>query len=301
MQNSNSKATPTTPEILSNYELFHATIMHGSGFEDGKFRIAAYAENKPKLADLATFLKNEYGTSGRTGENFHSGGIVSHESHDCKGIKLELTDGRTLSMKWYGVAKIIAELVKNGDYITTNDVDERTQTARNILENKDGIFGENRIGWAKKVFAEYELNLPNSEPPQELEPKYAVGDTVYLEDGKAFKINRISEYSGEVQLIDESLMYPILRAESKEQFEWMLQVYDGNEHLFVPVVATNEVAETTENIGISEKLRARSNNIEVATSRERGKLPIATLTSGITEPFSCLTARYLTASNPITE
>ncbi|MCD7771546.1 MAG: hypothetical protein LUH23_05620, partial [Oscillospiraceae bacterium] len=45
---------------------------------------------------------------------------------------------------------------------------------------------------------------------------YAVGDTVYLEDGKPFVIDSIG--TSDVHLLDPSLRFPVLRAESRENF-----------------------------------------------------------------------------------
>ncbi len=53
-----------------------------------------------------------------------------------------------------------------------------------------------------------------------LEPPYQVGDTVYL-DNTLFEITEVGDLN--VQLRDPSLIYPIFRAESKAQFERLLQ------------------------------------------------------------------------------
>ena len=53
-----------------------------------------------------------------------------------------------------------------------------------------------------------------------LSPPYKVGDTVYL-DNTEFVITEIRDY--DVELRDPSLLYPIFRAESKEQFERLLR------------------------------------------------------------------------------
>ncbi len=52
---------------------------------------------------------------------------------------------------------------------------------------------------------------------------YAVGDTVYLEDGKPFIFTEITDTS--VQLQDPTLFYPIFRAESRESFERLMERY----------------------------------------------------------------------------
>ena len=52
---------------------------------------------------------------------------------------------------------------------------------------------------------------------------YHVGDTVYLEDGKPFVIESIGMF--DIQLRDPSLAYPIFRAESRESFGRLMELY----------------------------------------------------------------------------
>ena len=54
---------------------------------------------------------------------------------------------------------------------------------------------------------------------------YAEGDTVYL-DGTAFQITSLSDR--EVELLDPTLLYPIFRVESREQFERLLKADERN-------------------------------------------------------------------------
>ena len=66
--------------------------------------------------------------------------------------------------------------------------------------------------------------LPDlTEQPATPAPAYQVGDTVFLEDGKPFIIERISSLG--VELRDPSLAYPILRAESQESFARLMERY----------------------------------------------------------------------------
>ncbi|MCD7817687.1 MAG: DEAD/DEAH box helicase family protein, partial [Lachnospiraceae bacterium] len=55
---------------------------------------------------------------------------------------------------------------------------------------------------------------------------YHVGDIVYLEDGKAFTIERIGMF--DVQLRDPSLSYPVFRAESRENLLRLVERYPQN-------------------------------------------------------------------------
>ncbi len=56
---------------------------------------------------------------------------------------------------------------------------------------------------------------------------YKQGDTVYLEDGKPFIIEKIGMF--DIHLSDPSLTYPIMRAESKESFARLLERYPQSE------------------------------------------------------------------------
>ncbi len=62
-------------------------------------------------------------------------------------------------------------------------------------------------------------DVQKSEPEPETKPDYKVGDTVTIE-GTEFIIENISDM--EVQLRDPKLLYPIFRAESRENFERLL-------------------------------------------------------------------------------
>ena len=59
--------------------------------------------------------------------------------------------------------------------------------------------------------------------PQKDAFPYSVGDTLYLEDGKPFVIERIGLF--DVSLRDPSLLYPVSRAESKESLARLLERY----------------------------------------------------------------------------
>ena len=65
---------------------------------------------------------------------------------------------------------------------------------------------------------------PETAPAPQREPfPYSVGDTVYLENGKPFIIERIGLF--DISLRDPSLLYPISRAESRESFARLMERY----------------------------------------------------------------------------
>ena len=65
---------------------------------------------------------------------------------------------------------------------------------------------------------------PETAPVPQREPfPYSAGDTVYLEDGKPFIIERIGLF--DITLSDPTLFYPISRAESRESFARLMERY----------------------------------------------------------------------------
>lgn len=76
----------------------------------------------------------------------------------------------------------------------------------------------------KTMLAVVQQIIPAGETQIETAPiPYAKGDTVYLENGTPFLIEKITDYH--VTLRDLSLLYPVLRAESRESFLQLLERY----------------------------------------------------------------------------
>jgi N12 class adenine-specific DNA methylase len=236
-------------EITADAQIITDELMRGSHFQNGKFRIEEFAKvelakEKPDMATFAKFLQNEYGTGGHSGDE-----VVKAVDYDSKGILIRLRDERRIELTWNNVAKQIAELIKKDEYITQNDIKEAFHYADRVLKDysrepnsSDKFYVEKAEEFIAKNShrrpPEVEVTSP-AEPSVIMEPQYAVGDKVKLEDNKTFIITQISDISGEVQLRAPTLLYPIFRAESKENFEWMLEMY-GNEKFFVPATPKPE-------------------------------------------------------------
>lgn len=114
---------------VDRFQELHKEIMRGSGFEGGKFRIAAFfQENHPSTQEFADFLKNEYGTGGHTAD-----GNIFSVDHDSKGIQFTLRSvdngisKETFDFSWTEVAKLTADLIQHDKYITQDDIDRRIQ------------------------------------------------------------------------------------------------------------------------------------------------------------------------------
>ena len=106
---------------------WRAALASGSGFENGKIRIAAYyAENHTQKERIA-FLKKEYGTGGRSWT--FQDGSNGFLDYDTSGIKLRsYPNGQEQRLKWPEVEKRIHVLIATGQYL---DEQKSEETAAN--------------------------------------------------------------------------------------------------------------------------------------------------------------------------
>lgn len=99
------------------------TLMRGSGFEHGSFRIYDFYHQEHTLKEAADFLKNEYGTGGTS--HALAGSDRSFKDYDAKGIKLRkgsiMTPDAEVLLSWNVVAKRIEKLMKEDRYLSAED------------------------------------------------------------------------------------------------------------------------------------------------------------------------------------
>ena len=90
---------------------------------------------------------------------------------------------------------------------------------------------------------------------------YSKGDTIYLENGTPFLIEEITDYR--VTLRDPSLLYPILRAESRES---LLQLLDRYPQSDVPQEKAENFRITDEDLGQGSKREKFLGNINAIST-----------------------------------
>ena len=106
-------------------------LAHGSSFQNGKYRIYKFFTQPHSPKEKEDFLKNEYGTGGRT--HALSGADNSYEDHSAKGLEYKRGDkDDKLPLKWSAVAKRIEYLIGNDRYLTT---EEKAQFEEKQREN----------------------------------------------------------------------------------------------------------------------------------------------------------------------
>ena len=180
---------------------------HGSGMENGKFRISAYFKESHTNDEIVKFLKKEYGEGG-----FCSGGY--DEWHSSKGISLSF-DGfgkdaecRVL-MNWNEVAKRIARMIAENTYITKEDIDRRIQSARYNLQTLENTpENERLISLSKAVLDEYHIPMGEVFPQK---PEVTTETAFMTQDGERFVELMQSDsgidyaiFDGEMHMLDGS-------------------------------------------------------------------------------------------------
>ena len=114
----------------------------GSGVSGGKLRIYEYFQQGHDSKDNIAFLKNEYGTGGRS----HAliGNDQSWEDHDAKGIKLSkgsiMEPYATAILKWNIVEKRIGELVAADQFL--NQAEKEELESRHLEEAVEELSDE---------------------------------------------------------------------------------------------------------------------------------------------------------------
>ena len=121
---SNLTELPKVQGFITEDEVL-ATISRGSGVDRGKERIAKYFKESHMLQEKADFLKDEYGTGGRS--HAVSGVKGSDEWHDAKGLKLQKNRCNDVFLTWSNVAKHIDELLSKNFYIEEKDIERKDE------------------------------------------------------------------------------------------------------------------------------------------------------------------------------
>ena len=118
---------------------WRAALASGSGFENGKERIAAYYAENHTQKERIEFLKKEYGTGGCSWT--FQDGSNGFLDYDASGVKLRsYPNGQEQRLKWPEVEKRIHVLIATGQYLDgpeqTVPDEKDTRTEGEILREK---------------------------------------------------------------------------------------------------------------------------------------------------------------------
>ena len=102
---------------------WRAALASGSGFEHGKERIAAYYAENHTQKERIEFLKQEYGTGGRSWT--FQDGSNGFLDYDASGVKLRsYPNGQEQRLKWPEVEKRIHVLIATGQYLDEREAEK---------------------------------------------------------------------------------------------------------------------------------------------------------------------------------
>lgn len=124
---------PAVRQFITEDEI-GAALSGGSGMEGGKGRIYAFFQQPHTDKEKADFLRQEYGTGGRSHALSGAGG--SWEDHDGKGLHYRKKDCDDVRLTWDKTAKLVAGLIKKGRYLTETEREqyEKIQAEKELAE-----------------------------------------------------------------------------------------------------------------------------------------------------------------------
>ena len=230
--------------IYFSQEEINHILTHGSGVEDGKYRIYQEFQKNNSIKDKANFLKNEYGQGG----TYPVIGAIS-EWHSAKG--LQLTKGKEIgnneidiTLKWEDVAKRITTLIANDQYLNSKEKEHYPTFLKEQIEHR---LEYERIMQNKKTGIPLTTIQPEtSESNIPKEYQFNAGDTIYIGATEYC----IIENDDTVVLQDND--FPLLLENySKEELLQLVKENPLNDHLLKPIKAnTNLIESTTDDINI---------------------------------------------------
>ena len=107
---------PTVGMFITDDEI-DATLNRGSNVEGGRGRIYSYLTGAHNAKEKTEFLKNEYGTGGRSHAVSGQGWIDS----SGKGIRLQKSDCTDVELNWNKVLSRFENIIRNGRYFTPEE------------------------------------------------------------------------------------------------------------------------------------------------------------------------------------
>ena len=196
----------------------------GSGFSEGKMRIYRHFSESLSKEENIKFLKDEYGTGGRTDAIPGSG---YWENHDAKGIEISdhySVPQRRVLFKWNYIEKRISELIRLDRYLNPKEKASYPQWLADKMLKEAEWKRENDIRTFINEAPE------EAEQPKEYRYEYKLGDTVYI------GADEYSILSLEDTVVLSDSKFPLFTKEfSKSDFEKKVKENPANEHLRIEI------------------------------------------------------------------
>lgn len=222
-------------------EIIDTILTRGSGISEGKFRIYEQFEKSLSAKENADFLKDEYGWGGAYPVIVGAG---IDEQHDGKGILISKgigDDKPHIRLTWTQVEKRIAELIRLDRYLNPKEKEiypqwlEKQEERRAELAEKQ----RNREILSSAPPEQESAQVAESEPQQEAQYAYHLGDTVYM---GADEYEILAFDDKQVRLFDTQ--FPLFNKEmDRAEFDRRVRENPLNDHLKVKELLPEEKAD----------------------------------------------------------
>lgn len=232
-------------------------LQHGSGIQDGKYRIYLQFQKNASPKENADFLNHEYGIGGRGPALI---GTDISEWHDSKGIKLTsesyIGEDADILLSWIKVQKRIGELIAAGRYLSQKETEYLPEYLRQEEQRRQ-----------MRAEEDYARGILSHEPASAEAPSrenahynFSLGDTVY------FGADEYEIYSFEGNVITlRNIRLPLFIKEfDREDFDKMLRENPLNDHL----ISTQQEASAALKKAAEEQPAEKE---QAASPREAGK------------------------------
>ena len=245
---------PKLHELLRplSQEDIDTAICAWNGNIESKHAVVRYMKDHAREKDTAAWLAQEYG-----GSNSNSLFVVRAGSPE------------ETQLPWPKVQRRLAQLIQEDRFYTEEEQDRFDDidpiAIREALEERGIVNGQvadpekldndpfiqqvvsdvgqiadaeteqtSKVSISDEEYDAVRRPIPQRTSYDPAAPVYAVGDTVYIEDD-AYQITELREDT--VQLLPTGMVYPIYRAERKEQFEQLLRADRRNAYYteFLPI------------------------------------------------------------------
>ncbi len=160
---------PKVKPFITEDEVLES-LSRGSGIDRGKERITKFFKENHTLQEKANFLKDEYGTGGRS--HAVSGLTGSGEWHDAKGIKLEKDNCKDVFLTWSSVAKHIDELLSKNLYLEEKKIESKAEREEEKEPQKSQYYSKDEpenlmtkemLERVPELYAQEEIDLADKE------------------------------------------------------------------------------------------------------------------------------------------
>ena len=235
------QAEEKTSAFSFSQEIIDAVLTRGSGISEGKFRIYEQFEKSLSTKENADFLKDEYGWGGAYPVIVGAG---IDEQHDGKGILISKgigDDKPHIRLNWNQVEKRIAELIRLDRYLNPKEKEIYPQWLEKQEERRAELAEEqrNREILSSAPPEQETVQAAESEPQQEAQYAYHLGDTVYM---GADEYEILAFDDKQVRLFDTQ--FPLFNKEmDRAEFDRRVRENPLNDHLKVKELLPEEKAD----------------------------------------------------------